>query len=128
MLLGVTLCARHAIKPGTPENETTEHRTPAEQQNTPEHWRNNGTLQQNTSGTPPNTNTNRTPTRNTSGPTWNNCKMKNNCSEFRGNLNLALIHLTTALSTGWKYLLLIILFIYYSLFKVGLHVVEKFFN
>ena len=33
----------HTIKPGMPEHRTMEHGTLAEQRNTPEQWRNNGT-------------------------------------------------------------------------------------
>ena len=50
---------RHTIKPRTPEHGTTERGTPAEQRNTLEQWRSNGTPR-NTSGTP--WHTNRTPT------------------------------------------------------------------
>ena len=88
-----------------------------EQRNTPEHQRN--TLEYH-----PNTNVTPAEHPGTTEP----YKTKNNCSDFKENLNLALIHLTLATQDGNIFYCWYYLFIYFSLFKVGLHEVKKFFN
>ena len=99
----------HTIKPRTPEHETREHETPADQ-------RNNWTLPE----TP--AEHSRKPTehqRNTSGTVLELYKTNNNCSIFKRKFKLS--------TQGWNILYCWYkLFIYFSLFKVGFHVVEKF--
>ena len=116
----------HTIKPGTPEHGTGEHGTTAEHQNTPEQWRNNWTLpypehQQNTPEYQRNTDV--TPAEHLG--TTESYKTKNNCSIFKRkfkpqNLNFQLKFETFSIAD------IIYLFIYFSLFKFGFHVVKKF--
>ena len=112
----------HTIKPGTPEHGTAEYGTPAEQRNTPEQQRNNCTLP----GTP--VEHPRIPTkyqRNTSG--WNTprtmepYKTKNNCSVFKKKFKPQNLKVEILFIADINYL-----FIYFSLFKVGLQVVKNF--
>ena len=85
-----------------------------EQRNTLEHQWNTSKYQQNTN----------VASADHSG-TMEPYNTKNNCSNFKENVNVTLINLTlsTHINTDIDYL-----FIYFSLFKVGLHVVKKFFN
>ena len=68
---------RHTIKPGTPEHGRTEH-----------HW-NTPKYQQNTNVTPVDRPETREP-----------YKAKNNCRDFKENLNFILMHLTHSTQSG----------------------------
>ena len=72
-----------------PEHGTTEHGTVAEQRNTPENQQNTAEYQQSTNVTP------------VEHPgTMKSYKTKINCSDFKENLNLTLIHLTLSTQGG----------------------------
>ena len=98
----------HTIKPGMPEHGTMEHGTLAEQWNTPEQWQNSGTPQnsgrtmehpehqQNTWKYQQNFNITPVYHPRTTEP----YKMKNNCSDFKENLNLTSMHLTLSTQGG----------------------------
>ena len=74
----------HTVKPGTPEHGTPEHPlTVAEQRNTPKYrWKSSVIPAEHLGTTEP-------------------YKTKNNCSDFKENLNLTLIHLTLSNQGGY---------------------------